>query len=470
MSKEKTFVDDIDRSMYDFRYEDKDAYKLEEGLTPAIVAQISEEKNDPEWMKEFRLKSLGIYDQIPVPEWGPSIEGLNMDNIVTYVRPKDNKMVADWDEVPTDIKSTFEKLGIPQAERESLAGVGAQYDSELVYHNVKEEVAAQGVVYTDLESALHGPYADMIKEHFMKLVPPTDHKFAALHGAVWSGGSFVYVPPGVSVEIPLQSYFRLNAPGAGQFEHTLIIVDEGAYLHFIEGCSAPKYNVANLHAGCVELFVGKNATLRYSTIENWSKNMYNLNTKRARVEEGGKVEWISGSFGSHVSYLYPMSVLAGKGARSEFTSVTFAGKGQNLDTGCKVVHNAPETSSVVNTRSISKDGGISTFRSAVVVANKAKGSKSSVSCASLMLDDISQSDTVPAMDIRTADADVGHEAKIGRISDETIFYLMSRGMSEEDARALVVSGFADNVGKELPLEYAVEMNNLIRLEMKGSIG
>ncbi len=470
MSKEKTFVDDIDRSMYDFRYEDKDAYKLQEGLTPEIVEQISKEKNDPEWMKEFRLKSLGIYDQIPVPEWGPSIDGLNMDNIVTYVRPKDNKMVADWDEVPTDIKSTFEKLGIPQAERESLAGVGAQYDSELVYHNVKEEVAAQGVVYTDLESALHGPYAEMIHEHFMKLVPPTDHKFAALHGAVWSGGSFVYVPPGVSVEIPLQSYFRLNAPGAGQFEHTLIIVDEGAYLHFIEGCSAPKYNVANLHAGCVELFVGKNAILRYSTIENWSKNMYNLNTKRARVEEGGKVEWISGSFGSHVSYLYPMSVLAGKGARSEFTSVTFAGKGQNLDTGCKVVHNAPETSSVVNTRSISKDGGISTFRSAVVVANKAKGSKSSVSCASLMLDDISQSDTVPAMDIRTADADVGHEAKIGRISDETIFYLMSRGMSEEDARALVVSGFADNVGKELPLEYAVEMNNLIRLEMKGSIG
>lgn len=372
--------------------------------------------------------------------------------------------------MPADIKDTFEKLGIPQAERQSLAGVGAQYDSELVYHNVREEVAAQGVVYTDLESALHGPYADMIRAHFMKLVPPTDHKFAALHGAVWSGGSFVYVPSGVSVEIPLQSYFRLNAAGAGQFEHTLIIVDEGAYLHFIEGCSAPKYNVANLHAGCVELFVGKNATLRYSTIENWSKNMYNLNTKRARVEEGGKIEWISGSFGSHVSYLYPSSFLVGEGARSEFTSVTFAGKGQNLDTGCKVVHNAPNTSSYVNTRSISKSGGISTFRSSVNVTPKAKGAKASVSCASLMLDDISRSDTIPAMDIRTADADIGHEAKIGRISDETVFYLMSRGMSEEDARALIVSGFADNVGKELPLEYAVEMNNLIRLEMKGAIG
>ncbi|MEE1228902.1 MAG: Fe-S cluster assembly protein SufB [Lachnospiraceae bacterium] len=472
MAKEKTQVEDIDRSLYDFRYEEKDEdfYKLQEGLTPQIVDELSKEKGDPEWMRDFRQKSLQIYNRIPVPEWGPSIDGLNMDNIVTYVRPKNNKMAADWNEVPDDIKNTFEKLGIPQAERESLAGVGAQYDSELVYHNLQEEVAAQGVIYTDIESALHGPYADMIKEHFMKLVPPTDHKFAALHGAVWSGGSFVYVPKGVSVEIPLQSYFRLNAPGAGQFEHTLIIVDEGAYLHFIEGCSAPKYNVANLHAGCVELYVGKNATLRYSTIENWSKNMYNLNTKRAKVEEGGKVEWVSGSFGSHVSYLYPMSILNGEGAKMEFTSVTFAGKGQNLDTGQKVVHNAPNTTSYVNTRSISKDGGISTFRSAVVIGKNAKNSKSSVSCESLMLDDISRSDTIPAMDIRTADADVGHEAKIGRISDETVFYLMSRGMSEEDAKALIVSGFADNVGKELPLEYAVEMNNLIRLEMKGSIG
>ncbi|MCR5669056.1 MAG: Fe-S cluster assembly protein SufB [Lachnospiraceae bacterium] len=468
--KEKTQVEDIDRSLYDFRFEEKDAFKVEEGLTPDIVRQISKEKNDPEWMTEFRLKSLEKYNEIPVPDWGPSIDGLNMNNIVTYVRPKDNKMVKDWEDVPTDIRDTFQKLGIPQAERESLAGVGAQFDSELVYHNVKDEVAAQGVIYTDLESALHGEYADMIKEHFMKLVPPTDHKFAALHGAVWSGGSFVYVPPGVSVEIPLQSYFRLNAPGAGQFEHTLIIVDEGAYLHFIEGCSAPKYNVANLHAGCVELFVGKNATLRYSTIENWSKNMYNLNTKRAKVEEGGKVEWISGSFGSHVSYLYPMSVLSGEGARCEFTSVTFAGHGQNLDTGTKVVHNAPNTSSYINTRSISKDGGISTFRSSVVVNKNAKGSKSAASCESLMVDNISRSDTIPAMDIRTDDADIGHEAKIGRISDETVFYLMSRGMSEEDARALIVRGFADNVGKELPLEYAVEMNNLIGLEMKGSIG
>ena len=467
--KEKTYVDDIDRSVYDIKDKENDAYKVKAGLTPEIVEKISKEKNDPAWMQQFRLQSLQIYNSLQVPNWGPDIEDLDMDNIVTYVRPK-SKMSAKWSEVPKDIKDTFERLGIPQAEQKSLAGVGAQYDSELVYHNVRAEVAAQGVVYTDLESAMHGEYAEMIRTHFMHLVKPQEHKFAALHGAVWSGGSFVYVPKGVSVTIPLQSYFRLNAPGAGQFEHTLIIVDEGAYLHFIEGCSAPKYNVANLHAGCVELYVGKNAKLRYSTIENWSKNMYNLNTKRAKVEEGGVIEWVSGSFGSHVSYLYPMSVLNGEGARSEFTGITFAGKGQNLDTGCKVVHNAPKTSSYVNTRSISKDGGISTFRSSVVVAKDAKGSKSAVSCQSLMLDSESRSDTIPAMDIRTKDAAVGHEAKIGSISDDAVFYLMSRGMTEEDARALLVSGFADNVSKELPVEYAVEMNNLIRLEMKGSIG
>lgn len=465
----KVNVSDIDRSVYDIKDEEKDSYRINEGLTPEIVQKISQEKNDPQWMQLFRLQALQIYNEMQVPDWGPSIDGLDMNHIVTYVRPN-TKMSAKWSDVPQDIKNTFERLGIPQAERKSLAGVGAQYDSELVYHNVRSEVAEQGVVYTDMESALKGPYAEMVRKHFMKLVTPHDHKFASLHGAVWSGGSFVYVPPGVSVTIPLQSYFRLNAPGAGQFEHTLIIVDEGAYLHFIEGCSAPKYNIANLHAGCVELFVGKNAKLRYSTIENWSKNMYNLNTKRALVEEGGTIEWVSGSFGSHVSYLYPMSILKGKGAKMEFTGITFAGKGQNLDTGAKVVHCAPETSSYMNTRSISKDGGISTFRSSVVVNKEAENSKSSVSCQSLMLDDVSRSDTVPAMDIRTKNADVGHEAKIGRISDDAVFYLMSRGISEEDARAMIVSGFADDVSKELPLEYAVEMNNLIRLEMKGSIG
>ena len=467
--KEKSQVADIDRSVYDIRDKEDDAYRMQEGLTPEIIDRLSKEKDDPVWMQQFRLQSLQIYNEMPIPDWGPSIEGLDMDHIATYVRPKTD-MKNDWKDVPQDIKDTFERLGIPQAERKSLAGVGAQYDSERVYHNVRDEVAAQGVVYTDMESALKGEYADMVHKYFMKLVTPRDHKFAALHGAVWSGGSFVYVPKGVQVSIPLQSYFRLNAKGAGQFEHTLIIVDEGASLHFIEGCSAPKYNVANLHAGCVELYVKKGAKLRYSTIENWSKNMYNLNTKRALVEEDGTIEWISGSFGSHVGCLYPMSILKGDRARMEFTGVTFAGAGQNLDTGAKVVHVGKNTSSYMNTRSISKSGGISTFRSSVVVEKSAKHAKSAVSCQSLMLDSESCSDTIPAMDIRTRDAAIGHEAKIGSISNDAVFYLMSRGMSEEDARALIVSGFADNVSKELPVEYAVEMNNLIRLEMKGSIG
>ena len=467
--KEKSHVEDIDRSIYDMKDEENDAYRMKSGLTPEIITKLSQEKNDPAWMQQFRLESLQIYNETPVPDWGPSLEGLDIDNIATYVRPN-TKMQNDWKNVPKDIKETFERLGIPQAERKSLAGVGAQYDSELVYHNVRQEVAEEGVVYMDIESAMKGEYADMVRKYFMKLVTPHDHKFAALHGAVWSGGSFVYVPKGVHLSIPLQSYFRLNAKGAGQFEHTLIIVDEGAELHFIEGCSAPKYNVANLHAGCVELFVKKNAKLRYSTIENWSKNMYNLNTKRALVEEGGTIEWVSGSFGSHIGCLYPMSILKGDNSKMEFTGVTFAGSGQNLDTGAKVVHIGKNTSSFMNTRSISKSGGISTFRSSVVVEKSAKKARSSVSCQSLMLDSESRSDTIPAMDIRTKDAAVGHEAKIGSISGDAVFYLMSRGMSEEDARALIVSGFADNVSKELPLEYAVEMNNLIRLEMKGSIG
>jgi len=458
----------IDRSMYDFRYDENDFYRNDPGLTEEIVLKLSKDKNDPEWMRDFRLKSLKIYNELPVPNWGPDISGLHMEHIATYVRPN-TAMKNSWEEVPKDIKETFEKLGIPEAERTSLAGVGAQYDSELVYHNVRDEVSKQGVVYSDFESALWGDYADIVKTHFMRLITPRTHKFAALHGAVWSGGSFVYVPKGVHLSFPLQSYFRLNAKGAGQFEHTLIIVDEGADLHFIEGCSAPKYNVANLHAGAVELYVAKNARLRYSTIESWSKNMYNLNTKRARVEEGGSIEWVSGSFGSHISYLYPESDLVGEHARAEFTGVTFAGSGQNLDTGAKMMHLAPNTSSLITTKSISKGGGISTYRSSIYIDKKARGSKASVSCESLMLDRNSRSDTVPAMDIRTDDVDVGHEAKIGRISGAAIFYLMSRGIPEDEARSMIVSGFANPISKELPLEYAVEMNNLIRLEMKGTL-
>ncbi len=471
MEENKTQVNDIDRSLYDFRYEesDRDFYRMESGLSENIIKKISDEKEDPDWMREFRLKSLKIYNQMKEPDWGPDISGLDMANISSYVRPK-TKMKGKWEDVPDDIKNTFEKLGIPEAERASLAGVGAQYDSELVYHNVQDAVLKEGVVYTDFESALKSKeWGPMVHEYFMTLVKPTDHKFAALHGAAWSGGSFVYVPKGVHLTFPLQSYFRLNAKGAGQFEHTLIIVDEDADLHFIEGCSAPKYNVANLHAGCVELFVKRGAHLRYSTIENWSKNMYNLNTKRARVEENATIEWVSGSFGSHISYLYPESDLVGRKARAEFTGVTFAGNGQNLDTGAKMLHLAPNTSSVITTKSISKGGGISTYRSAVYIGKNADGSKASVSCQSLMLDSESRSDTVPAMTVLTDKADVGHEAKIGRISSEAVFYLMSRGIPEEEARAMIVSGFANPVSKELPLEYAVEMNNLIRLEMKGTL-
>ncbi len=467
--KEKTYVEDIDRSMYEIHSDSKDYFKIQGGLNEDVIRQISKEKNDPEWMLNFRLRALKTYNELQIPDWGPSIDELNVDNIITYIRANTG-MKGDWSQVPQDIKDTFDRLGIPEAEKTSLAGVGAQFDSELVYHNIRKEIAAQGVIYSDVESALHGEYGDMIREHFMKLVTPRDHKFAALHGAVWSGGSFVYVPKGVKLDIPLQSYFRLNSPGAGQFEHTLIIVEEDAYLHFIEGCSAPKYSVANLHAGCVEIFIRKNAKVRYSTIENWSKNMYNLNTKRAIVEEGGSIEWVSGSFGSRVSYLYPMSILNGEGARAEFNGVTFAGAGQDLDTGAKIVHNAPNTTSYINSRSISKGGGRNTYRSSIYISEKAKNSKSAVTCESLMLDNISTSDTIPVMDVRTKDADVGHEASIGRISDESIFYLMSRGFSEEDAKAMIVSGFADNISKELPLEYAVEMNNLIRLEMIGSIG
>ena len=470
MPKKRSQVNDIDRSLYDIRNSEQGTERLSAGLTPQIVREISKRKDEPQWMLDFRLKSLEIYQSMRAPSWGPALDGLDMDNIVTYVKPNTSQQ-SDWESVPDDIKSTFERLGIPEAERSYLAGVGAQYDSELVYHNMQDTAAKMGIVYSGIEEALREPqWEELIRSKFMTLIPPADHKFAALHGAVWSGGSFVYVPAGVKLDFPLQSYFRLNARGAGQFEHTLIIVENDADLHFIEGCSAPKYNVANLHAGAVELFVGKRAHLRYSTIENWSKNMYNLNTKRARVEEDGEIEWISGSFGSHVGYLYPMSVLAGRRSRSSFTGITFAGAGQNLDTGCKVVLAAPETSATVETKGISKGGGVQTFRSSVVATPAARDSTVSVSCQSLMLDDISRSDTIPAMDIRAKNVDIGHEATIGRIGDDKVFYLMSRGVSEEEARTMIVNGFAEPVSKELPLEYAVEMNNLIKLEMEGAIG
>jgi len=464
----KTNVEEINRNIYDIKNQDDYDFKIKKGLTPEIIKEISKQKNDPEWMAEFRLKALETYNKLELPTWGPDLSELNMDEIATYVRPK-SKMADNWEDVPEEIKDTFDKLGIPEAEKRYLAGVGAQYDSEVVYHSMKKELMEQGVIYTDMETAVR-EYPELVKPHFMKCVPVTDHKFVALHGAVWSGGSFVYVPKGVKVDIPLQSYFRLNSPESGQFEHTLIIVEEGASLHFIEGCSAPKYNKVNLHAGCVELYVKDNAYLRYSTIENWSKNMLNLNTKKAIVGKNAQIDWVSGSFGSKISMLYPMSILNGEGAKTEYTGISFAGKGQNLDTGFKVIHNSPNTSSLINSKSISKNGGAATYRALVRINENSKNSKCSVSCESLMLDDISRSDTIPVNDIRTDDVEFSHEAKIGKISDQSIFYLMSRGLSEEDAKAMIVRGFADPISKELPIEYAVEMNNLINLELDGAIG
>ena len=469
MERRKTQVEDVSRGVYDIKNEVHYRLKTKKGLTKEIVNQISDEKNEPDWMRELRLDSLEKFYQIDNPIWGPDLSEVNIGDITTYISP-DANLTEDWDEVPDDIRNTFMLLGIPEAEqKKNLSGVGAQYDSEVVYHNIQKELSEQGVIYIDFETAVK-EYEDIVRDYFMTCIPNTDHKYAALHGAVWSGGSFVYVPKGVKVTVPLQSYFRLNAPGAGQFEHTLIIVEEGAYCHFIEGCSAPRYNVVNIHAGSVELFIKKNATLRYSTIENWSRNMYNLNTKRAIVEEGGAIEWVSGSFGSKVSMLYPMSILIGEGARSEFTGITFAGKDQYLDTGTKVIHAAPNTSSMVNSKSISKDGGVAIYRGLVKVYPNATGSKSSVSCESLMLDSKSRSDTIPVVDIGTDDVDLGHEAKIGRIDDEVVFYLMSRGISEQEAKSMIVQGFANPIAKELPLEYAVEMNQLINLELEGTIG
>ena len=442
--------------------------KKEIGISEEVVKRISKEKGEPKWMLDIRLKALKLYNELDNPTWGPNLDELDLSKIATYVKPN-TKMNKSWEDVPDDIKDVFDKLGIPEAEKESLAGVGAQFDSEMVYHKLEEKMKEKGVIYTNFDTAVK-EYPELVKEYFSKAVPINDHKYIALHYALFSGGSFVYIPKGVKLDDPLQSYFRLNAPSAGQFEHTLIIVEEDSSAQFIEGCSAPGYNDINLHAGCVELFIKDNATLRFSTIENWSKNMMNLNTKKCLVGKNGKIEWITGSFGSKISMLYPMSILNGEGAKCEFTGISFAGFGQNLDTGIKVIHNAKNTSTVVNSKSISKDGGICTFRSNVWVRKNASKSKLSLSCESLMLDSDSKSDTIPVNTIENDDILFSHEAKIGKISDQTIFYLMSRGISEEDAKALIVRGFAEPISKAFPVEYAVEMNRLIDLELEGAIG
>jgi Fe-S cluster assembly protein SufB len=459
----------IDRSRYDVANSVQLKYQTRPGLDEQVVRQISAYKNEPEWVLNKRLQGLKYFQERLVPTWGPDLSGLDLEAIVYFADPG-QVQARRWEDVPPDIRATFERLGIPQAEQRVLAGTGAQYEATMAYHHLKEQWTAVGVIFENFDVAIQ-KYPELVQPYFMtRCVPINDHKFAALHAAVFSGGTFIYVPPGVKVELPLQAYFRMNAPGTGQFEHTLIIVDEGAEVHYIEGCSAPQYNTSNLHAGCVEIFVKKGARARYTSIENWSKNTYNLNTKRAIVEEGGVMEWINGNLGSGVTMLYPCSVLVGRGARTDFIGIAFAGEGQHQDTGSKVLHLAPYTSSTIVGKSISKDGGITTYRGLLKVSRGAHHVKSSVSCDALLLDEASVSNTIPYMDIREQQVDIGHEARIGRISAEQLFYLRSRGLAEAQAKQLIVSGFIEPVIKQLPLEYAVELNRLIELEMEGSVG
>ncbi|MEO0289804.1 MAG: Fe-S cluster assembly protein SufB [candidate division WOR-3 bacterium] len=458
----------IDLKKYDFRDEVDYLYTAPKGLTKKVVEDISSIKGEPDWMREFRLRSLEIFLKKPMPLWGADLKGINFDEISYYVRPTDRKGTS-WEDVPEYIKNTFEKLGIPEAERKFLAGVGAQYDSEVVYHNIRKDLEKKGVIFLDTDTALK-KYPEFFKEYFGKVVPPTDNKFAALNSAVWSGGSFIYVPPGVHVEFPLQAYFRINAASMGQFERTLIIADEGSFVHYIEGCTAPMYSSYSLHAAVVEIIAKKGSRVRYTTIQNWANNIYNLVTKRAIAYQDAVVEWVDGNMGSRVTMKYPCVIMKEKGARAEIISVAYAGKGQHQDTGAKAIHLAPYTSSRIISKSVSKDGGRTTYRGLVRIIKGAKGVRSNVNCDALILDEKSRSDTYPYMEIKEEEVDLGHEASIGRISEEEIFYLTSRGIPESEALALIVLGFIEPLTKELPMEYAVELNRLIQLEMEGSIG
>jgi len=456
-------------ALYEQADNDRSRFRAEPGIHEAVIREISSQKKEPQWMLEKRLKAYEFFLKTPVPTWGVDLSLLNLDEIVYFVRP-DAKESARWEDVPEEIKRTFDRLGIPEAEKKSLAGVGAQYDSDVVYHNIKKELSNKGVIFENMDVALE-KYEPMVKKYFMtQCVPINDHKFVMLHGAVWSGGTFIYVPKGVTVGLPLQAYFRMNAEQGGQFEHTLIIADEGAEVSYIEGCSAPRYTSNSLHAGCVEIFVGRDARVKYYSIENWSKNTYNLNTKRALVDESGTVEWISGNMGSHATMLYPSSILRGRGARSDSLGIAFAGPGQNQDIGAKAIHAAPQTTSTIRSRSISVGGGVATFRGLMKVLKKAKGSMCSMSCQSLLLDEASVANTYPALKIDTSDVSATHEATIGKVGEDQLFYLMSRGLSEEQAMRLIVSGFVEPVIKALPLEYALELNRLLELEMEGAVG
>jgi Fe-S cluster assembly protein SufB len=460
---------DLTREIFEEKNIDRSILKANPGLSEETVKLISAEKDEPAWMLQKRLAAYQWYKKTSLPKWGPSLEGLDLKKIIYYIRP-DARESLSWDNVPEDIRTTFEKLGIPEAERVYLGGVGAQYDSDIVYNNIREDLKKKGVIFENMDTAVR-EYPDLVQKYFMtQCIPINDHKFIMLHGAVWSGGTFIYVPKGVKVDLPLQAYFRMNAESGGQFEHTLIIADEGSELEYIEGCSAPRYTTSALHAGGVEIFVHKHATVRYVSIENWSKNTYNLNTKRALVDEGGTIEWLNGNMGSGVTMLYPASILRGRGARSDSIGVAFAGSGQIQDTGAKVIHAAPDTRSTITAKSISQDGGISSYRGLVRATSQAQGSISSVVCDALLMDEHSGSDTYPFMNIEHYDVEITHEARVGKIGEEEMFYLTSRGMTEDQARKMIVAGFIEPVIKKLPFEYAVELNRLIELEVEGSVG
>ncbi len=451
-----------------FHMPEKPVFKTPKGLSRKVVEAISHFKNEPSWMLKFRLKALEIFQEKMLPSWGADLSGIDFNNIYYYVSPSAKKF-RDWNDVPLEVKETYDKIGIPQAERKFLAGVGAQYDSEVIYHNLKKEWENQGVIFTDTDTALQ-KYPDIVKEYFGTVIPPHDNKFAALNSAVWSGGSFVYVPKGVHVKIPLQAYFRINAARMGQFERTLIIAEEGSYVHYIEGCTAPIYTTDSLHAAVVEILVKKGARVRYTTIQNWSNNVYNLVTKRMFVEEEGFGEWIDGNLGSKVTMKYPSVFLKGKGAKGEVLSLAFAGKNQHQDAGGKAIHLAPYTSSTITSKSVSKDGGRCSYRGMVRIANGAKGSKSFVRCDALLLDEFSRSDTYPTNIVNEEDVTLGHEASVSKVGEEQLFYLRARGLTETQATGLIVNGFIEPIVKELPLEYAVELNRLIDLSMEGSVG
>src|SRR5246500_3175976 len=456
---------------YKFGWADSDVAgaSAKRGLSEEVVRDISARKNEPEWMLENRLKGLKYFGRKPMPNWGSDLSGIDFDNIKYFVRSTE-KQAESWDDLPADIKNTYDKLGIPEAEKQRLiAGVAAQYESEVVYHKIREDLEAKGVIFLDTDTALK-EHPDLFKEYYGTVIPAGDNKFAALNTAVWSGGSFIYVPPGVHVEIPLQAYFRINTENMGQFERTLIIVDEGAYVHYVEGCTAPIYSTDSLHSAVVEIIVKKDARCRYTTIQNWSNNVYNLVTKRAVAYEGATMEWVDGNLGSKLTMKYPSIWLLGERAHGEVLSIAFAGNGQHQDAGGKVVHMAPKTSSVITSKSISKNGGRAGYRGLLEVAKGATGSKSKVVCDALILDEDSRSDTYPYIQVDENDVDLGHEATVSKIGEEQLFYLMSRGLSETEASAMIVSGFVEPITKELPLEYAVEMNRLIQLQMEGSVG